>query len=363
MPGFLSQFAATLRVAGLFVFLSAASGCGGTPPTSSDTATAEQPSTAAEVEEPTPPAGALDLPPEAPASAQPAMSTASPASADDDAETHWGDLQNVHEPAPGLFCGSAPATPADYQALQAHKIRTLIRIDGVPPDARAAGEAGIQVVHAPVPFQHLEEHLTPIAQAVEALPGPVYICCQYGKPRSPAVAALLCRWKHGWTAPQAEEFAAAAGVTEGYGGILQSLQQPPLAAELPPRNAGDSFPQSAETNPMVRGMAVILQNWDPLRSWKSDGLPLSDEAQAKQLQQHALSTAQTLEELRGLSESQEYGEEFLGLLEEGAAASNALAKLLETSQPPLDDAARSALVEQLDRAGKTCGACHRDYRN
>jgi arylsulfatase A-like enzyme len=271
-------------------------------------------------------------------------------------------LERTFQAAPALYCGSAPVDAAGFAALAKQGIRTVIRIDGMPPDATLARQAGLRLVHLPVGFSDLPKTVEPVGQALQQLPGPHYVCCMYGSPRAPGVAALALRALHGRTLAEAREFLKLAGIAETYVGIYGSLAnfQPPQAFPLRPES--DPFPERTAVGPLVGGMVELVSAWDPLRRWKSDGLPTIDEEQAAALRESAVRTTKAFIAVTKLRQSATHGPEFLYTLAEGSQASMSLAQAL-AAPVPLDEPRRAAILKQIDLVGNTCSRCHRDYRN
>jgi protein tyrosine phosphatase (PTP) superfamily phosphohydrolase (DUF442 family) len=272
-------------------------------------------------------------------------------------------LQRVFQAAPNVYCGGAPVDAAGYEALAKRGFRTVIRVDGMPPDAVAAQRAGLRAVHLPVRFEGLERDVTPVVQAIEQMPGPHYVCCLYGSPRAPAVAALALRARGGWTVADAEAFVKLAGVTDSYGGIAASLTKfsPPKSIAKRPKKR-QPFPTATTVEPFVAGMVRLVADWDRVRRWKSDGLPTVDERELGQLQAASDGVRRQFDDLAKLPRTANEGADFAATIDEGATAAAALAKLL-AAPPPLDESRRTAIAEQIDLVGNTCSRCHRDYRN
>lgn len=271
-------------------------------------------------------------------------------------------LERTFEAAPGLYCGSAPADAAGYAALAKFGVRTLVRVDGLPPDAEAARRAGLKVVHLPVRFEGLDADVAPILQALKQLPGPHYVGCLYGSPRAPAVAALAMRALDGRSLDEAKAFLQRAGVGESYGGVYASLAKFAPPTSIPPRPDSQPFPERADVTPLVAAMTELVVAWDPLRKWKAAELQLADAEQASALRKSAGQAAAALQTSAALPQSAEHGAEFVALLCEAKTAADALAAAL-AQPPPLDEARRTEILRQIDLVGGACSRCHRDYRN
>ena len=262
-----------------------------------------------------------------------------------------------------LYCGSAPYDAAGYAALAENGVRTLISVDAGTPNAKLAKAAGLEVVHAPVGFSKIEADLTTILQVVGAKPPPYYVCCMNGTPRSPAVAAMIWTYLNRGTKAEAKSHLERAGVTATYAGIYASLKALDPKMNVPQRPESEPFPEDAALSVLRGGMKSIVTDWVPLRKWKDGGLKLAQTTDAAAYRLRAENLARFYRELAKVPTTKpRYGDDFIGRLNEGATAADALAKML-ADDAPINNARRDELLKQIDLVGNTCSTCHRDYRN
>ena len=82
----------------------------------------------------------------------------------------------MHRLDDGLVSGGVPDGDAGFDALKAMGIRTIITVDGAPPDVARAEARGMRYVHIPITYAQVSpEQTLELARAVRDLPGPTYI--------------------------------------------------------------------------------------------------------------------------------------------------------------------------------------------
>ena len=100
-------------------------------------------------------------------------------------------LSNVVECAPGVTNGSAPHGDEGVESLEKMCVRTIISVDGFPPDAPKARQHGMDYVQIPVGYEGVtEDCIMLLTRAIRDLPRPIYIHCFHGRERSPVAAAV-----------------------------------------------------------------------------------------------------------------------------------------------------------------------------
>jgi hypothetical protein len=108
--------------------------------------------------------------------------------------------------APGIYEGSRPRSRADYDALRARGIRTVISMEAMPwnvyPEGRAARKAGFKYFNVPVPaspFPPAERRVNQVLQMLtEPSLQPVYFHCYLGRDRDALLTALYRVQVEGW---------------------------------------------------------------------------------------------------------------------------------------------------------------------
>lgn len=248
---------------------------------------------------------------------------------------YWPGLHNARVVRAGLISGSMPDGDAGWRSLAAIGVRTIISVDGLPPDADAARRIGARPVHVPIGYDGVpRDKALVVARAVRDLPGPVYLHCHHGKHRGPAaaVAAAICL-DPSFTAADGKRFLAAAGTDPKYPGLIgvPTTFVRPGRAELDAAPA--DFPAVADVPDLAMRMLEIDKLFDQV---KRAGAKPGD--------------AVALSEL--FRES--------ARLPSGRVAESGLAAELTTAA---DQAGRLAAPGGVAAAGLACAACHARHRD
>lgn len=180
------------------------------------------------------------------------------------AEVHG--VHNVIPVTPRIVSGSAPESAAGFEELKQAGIKTIISVDGTPPNLELASKFGMRYVHLPVGYHGLDRRRQlELARAVRDLPGPVYVHCHHGRHRGPAAAASAAVILGELTADEAVAFLKKAGTSENYSGLYGCVRK--LVAEekdeidaIPP-----DFPEVAPTPGFVKAMAATQAALDHLQ--------------------------------------------------------------------------------------------------
>lgn len=267
-------------------------------------------------------------------------------------------LKNVVHVTPTLYCGSQPLTPEAFAELKKLGVKTVICVDAVPPLAMTASHAGLKYVHLPCGFQNAEEIAPRLQAALASLEGPFYIHCHNGRPRTPALAAMLARGTAGWNNEQVGKFLDDNGVSETY----PALRRAALEFEPGKVEAGGSepFATQAKAAPVPQAMALLLTDWDPLVAASANKFAAADGAEKAALAQHAKSAAKRFDDLAISPAMREWDADFVTQLKDCATELEELDKQL---QSPDLDSQRDAAVARFKAISARCGACHKQYRN
>ena len=111
------------------------------------------------------------------------------------------------EVAPGMFVGFKPTREADYAALRASGIRTILNLEQLPwdrwPEARKAKRHGFIYRSVPIMASPLQPPERRVRQALEIMgdPGlrPIYVHCLLGEDRTAFVLGLYAVYYQGWS--------------------------------------------------------------------------------------------------------------------------------------------------------------------
>ena len=274
-------------------------------------------------------------------------------------------LPNPWRIHPQVISGGLPAGDAAFEELAELGIRTIISVDGAPPDVDRARRYGLRYVHLPHGYDGVpERRAQELAKAVRDLPGPIYIHCHHGKHRSPAAATVACVGAGLMSSDRALGVLKAAGTGENYRGLYQSA--------LTARRFDDAlldalpadFPESVRVPPIADAMIAIEHTNDRLkklaaRQWRPEAEQPDVTAahEALLLREHYTELLRTADVARQPAEfrtlllaSEERAEKLATLL-------TAWSKAGESQPPPAEIGQAWSAVSQ------DCSPCHRQYRD
>ena len=268
-------------------------------------------------------------------------------------------LHNAYRVTDKVLSGAQPEGEASFEALAALGVRTIISVDGAKPDVAAAKRHGLRYVHLPIGYDRVEpDEGKAIAKAITELPGPIYVHCHHGRHRSAAAVAVACVQNGSMKPELAERVLKTFGTGDNYAGLWQS------ARDARPLDRGTleqlrvEFPETAKVPPLADAMVKIDGHLEHLKqlqkaSWQppQDHPDLSAAHEALQLHEHLI-------ELGRGRPAEGKPPEYLELLSESQDATRALRESLAAS-PVRDADARDAMT----RLGRSCAACHSDFRD
>ena len=268
-------------------------------------------------------------------------------------------LHNAYRVTDKVLSGAQPEGEASFEALAALGVRTIISVDGAKPDVAAAKRHGLRYVHLPIGYDRVElDEGRAIAKAIAELPGPIYVHCHHGKHRSAAAVAVACVQNGSLKPDLTESVLSTFGTGENYVGLWHSARD---ARPLDPgtlEQLNVEFVETAKVPPLADAMVKIDGHFEHLKqlqkaSWQppQDHPDLSATHEALQLHEHLI-------ELGRGQPAEGKPPEYLKLLIESQEATRSLRKALAAS-PLRDTDAREAMT----RVGRSCTACHSDYRD
>ena len=249
--------------------------------------------------------------------------------------------ENLHRVTSSVYCGGEPRGAEAFAALAALGVRTIVSVDGLPPDTQAARRHGMRYVHLPIGYDTIERsQAVRIVKAATDLEGPIYIHCHHGRNRAVAAAAVVAMATQGWPAQQAVHWMRRAGASEQYHGLYEAVRRfhPPSADERDRQPPAPQLPETVDSPPMRQAMAQIDRIWDALRA-----------DSAREMPRHALLLAEQYRELLRRPETAAHGDDLLDQLQraEGLALR-------------LRDHGGEA---ELAAVARSCRTCHVRYRD
>ncbi len=276
-------------------------------------------------------------------------------------------LHNVFRLSERFVSGSEPHGEAAFAELQRLGVRTILSVDGSPPDVATAQRYGMLYVHVPIQYKGItDDEALRIAKTFRELPGPFYVHCFHGKHRGPAAAALGRCLVDGVSRQQAiAEMRQWMGTAAEYEGLYQTIATSALPAAAQTQALRWDFPSTHRPDGFVAAMVDLGRVADNLkdaarREFAADPAHPDVDAfnEARKLQSLLTGCLETKPYLDGKDDFRQWLEANVG---EAAELVSALATVRGGGPDAADAVARaSRLVAQ---AGKTCKACHKAYRD
>ncbi|HEU4753958.1 MAG TPA: hypothetical protein VFU47_12690, partial [Armatimonadota bacterium] len=163
-------------------------------------------------------------------------------------------LPNVVRLNEKLYTGAQPEGDEGFRSLRKLGIRTILSVDGTPPDVKTAHRFGFRYAHLPFGYAGCPRpQAARIIRAVRDLPGPIYLHCHHGKHRAPAAGALVRRALDGISPQQAVKELERAGTGKNYLGLYQGARDlPPTPEEI--EAVRPEFPEISPTPPLMTAM-------------------------------------------------------------------------------------------------------------
>jgi hypothetical protein len=266
-------------------------------------------------------------------------------------------VENVFSLTPRIVSGSAPESEAGFAALQKLGVKTIVSVDGAPPNADLARKFGMRTIHLPIGYDGVSaSKQVQLVKAAQSVEGAIYIHCHHGKHRGPAAAAVICEGIAQWTPAQATDWLKSAGTAPDYAGLYKAVREfkMPTAEQL--RAVPADFPERARVSAQADAMVQLDEHFEFLKllqksAWKAPAA--HPDLVAKN---EALLIRETFRELLRRDDSKAKGADFLASLE----ASETLAAKLQQSLTDADTAKADTALRDLTQQ---CVQCHKQFRN
>jgi protein tyrosine phosphatase (PTP) superfamily phosphohydrolase (DUF442 family) len=273
-------------------------------------------------------------------------------------------LENLFEVEGHLFSGAQPVGDAAFASLARRGVKTLVSVDGIPPDVEGARRHGLRYVHLPIGYDAIARtNALRLAKAVASLPGPVYIHCHHGRHRGPAAVGMVCRALYGWDAGTANAWLSTAGTDPRYGGLRASAtNQAPVSSEAL-ASMIEVFPERAATPPLVDAMVAIDGLFERLKTARDQGFLASAEGPGDRLATTALKLQELLRETSRLQAGIDHKAALKQDLSTAGEIAELLVQRLETLRSNPDAPSGTAALEAFRDLSDSCVRCHRRHRD
>jgi protein tyrosine phosphatase (PTP) superfamily phosphohydrolase (DUF442 family) len=273
------------------------------------------------------------------------------------ASLHLPNAYRLHEK---VICGGQPDGEAAFRELSALGVRTIISVDGAPPQVERARKYGLRYVHLPHGYDGIpEEKAWALAKAVRDLPGPIYIHCHHGKHRSPTAAAVACVGAGLLRSDQAVAVLRTAGTSSGYRGLYQSAERARRIDETRLEQLEVNFPEAVDMPPMAEAMVAIDQTFERLKRLERTGWVAPGDFDAPH---EALLLREHFTELLRSQAVADQSEPFLELLRVSETAAAELETALR-EWTNREQSAPNSVLTWLTTISEACQSCHRQFRD
>ncbi len=267
-------------------------------------------------------------------------------------------LHNVIPVTEKLISGSLPEDEVSFDELKSMGVRTVISVDGAPPDVQLAHSKGMRYVHLPIGYHGLtSERQLELARAVRDLPGPIYLHCHHGKHRGPAAAASAAVVLGVMTPEEGTALLKKAGTSPDYKGLYRCVAEAKAADSVMVDSASSVFPEVAPMPGFVTAMAEAQDAYDHLAEIKNAGwvaparhpdlVPLTEAGRLENLMRAMLTDP----------ENAKYDTEFSGYMRASHDATVAFEAALRAQRPGAE------LQQLLSAINASCKSCHVRYRD
>lgn len=271
-------------------------------------------------------------------------------------------LENSIQVSARIYTGGEPKGAKDFLSLKNLGIKTIVSVDGHPPDLVSARKFGIRYVHIPVGYGGISKHAQlSLARVSQDIRGKLYVHCHHGKHRGPAAAAILCQIDDARSSVDALEILKSAGTAKRYAGLWNSVKtfKKPHPQEQLPKLLG-TVPQSD----FESSMSDIDRQFEKLkRALRATDALLVDQIQSARESTVVLS--EQFRELGRIDEQKDVG--FVAALSSQERTIKELEKVLTTENFDQNVAQRTiernAILERLAHVESACAACHRQHRD
>ena len=273
-------------------------------------------------------------------------------------------IDNLFRATDRIYSGSQPKGDEAFASLRKLGVKTIISVDGTPPDVERAAKFQLRYVHIPHGYDGIPaETAACLVKAARTLEGPIFVHCHHGQHRGPAAVGVICQATAGWTPDQAVAWMKQAGTSPDHSGLYRANAdfRMPTAEAL--TRVPDAFPSRAEVSGLVDAMVAIDHRWDHLKAARKAGWRAPPGQPDLIPATEALLLQEAYRELQRDALAQAKGDTFLGLLRKAESDAKDLHALLASRATTLDAAALRRADALSKAAGEACAGCHKQFRN
>lgn len=267
-------------------------------------------------------------------------------------------VHNTFAIGTNLFSGSTPETDQGFSTLRALGVKTIISVDGAPPNVEAARKHGIRYVHLPCGYDGINTNRQQqLSKAAIMLPGPIFVHCHHGAHRGPAAAAIMALAEQQWTTNIAEAWLHIAGTGTNYLGLYASVREFQRPATETLNQLPADFPERAPASGLVDAMLEIDRHWENLKAVLTAGYKATTQTPGLDAAHELNLLREHYREAQRLDAAAKLGVEFLKRLKQSEENVKRTGHLLQRAAP------RVELDRALDVLHADCTGCHRRFRD
>ncbi len=271
-------------------------------------------------------------------------------------------IGNLLQVASTVYSGAVPVGDEAFQAIQRLGVRTIISVDGMPPNVELASKYGLKYVHLPHGYDGIsKQRAMELAKAVRTVEPPIFIHCHHGLHRSPAAAATACVIAGIISPDQAAKVLRIAGTDANYRGLFQSVHD---AKKVDPRELDDLevvFSERVELPKLTREMVSMDELFEQLKLLINANEITEPKSTVWVEGRHkALLLRESYTELVRSSELSDYSDRFRELLIEGERLTTDLEEAIDGHD---NDIGQGRILSGLNRLTGNCKSCHQEFRD
>ncbi|MBC8201584.1 MAG: hypothetical protein H8E86_06000 [Planctomycetes bacterium] len=260
---------------------------------------------------------------------------------------------------PDIISGAKPIGTEGFESLANLKVRTIVCVDGVPPDIKTAEYFGIKTIHIPLKYEapspkQILDLTTAVARGRKR--GVVYIHCHQGKHRSAAAAAIVSVAFGDLTIPQAKELMRVSQTSAVYHGLWDAVERTEIRNVEEILQNTTIFPSSVEPKGITSQMIAIDEALTHLNlmqgaAWKA---PVAHPDLVGAAEAGII--ADTFRNMQVQQEANLYSVDFETLLVNAIQHASSLEEALVEALP------NAALDNVMQRVERSCIHCHTLFR-
>ncbi len=274
---------------------------------------------------------------------------------------HVTGLHNLFRLSENIYSGAEPENEAALRQLAAMGIRTIMSVDGAPPNHAVANQLGMRYVHVPICYDGISDtEALAIAKSFRELDGPFYVHCFHGRHRGPAAAALGRLVLDGVSRQRAlAEMRQWCGTASKYDGLYADIAFDEIPTAAATESFAFDFPQVCSIDDYRLAMTEMARGFDAIKAlskadWSSES--------AADVSAVAAQFAGVVARTEGMEAIEFEDQQYLGWLRETEGAARRVAALLREHQAG-DTAAGREATRLVASIKGTCNTCHSSYRN